>query len=47
MITKHKYFPVNDVQRQWGLYATCVGHSQTNPGDNFPSYRKNTAISPP
>lgn len=37
MITKHKYFPVNDVQRQWGIYATCVGHSQTNPGDEFPS----------
>jgi len=37
MITKHKYFPVNDVQRQWGIYATCVGHSQTNPGDDYPS----------
>ena len=37
MNTKHKYFPVNDAQRQWGLYATCVGHSQTNPGDDYPS----------
>lgn len=33
----HKYFPVNDEQRRWGIYATCAGHSQTEPGDEFPS----------
>ncbi|MBR4616237.1 MAG: AraC family transcriptional regulator, partial [Kiritimatiellae bacterium] len=37
MKSTHKYFPVNDEQRSWGLYATCVGHSVTEPGDEFPS----------
>jgi len=37
MKSTHKYFPVNDAQRTWGLYATCAGHSTTNPGDEFPS----------
>ena len=33
----HKYLPVNEAQRSWGLYATCVGHSHTAPGAEFPS----------
>ena len=33
----HKYLPVNEAQRSWGLYATCVGHSRTAPGAEFPS----------
>ena len=37
MKSAHRYFPVNDAQRAWGLYATCVGHSVTEPGDTFPS----------
>ena len=37
MKSTHKYFPVNDEQRSWGLYATCVGHNVTEPGDEFPS----------
>ena len=37
MKSTHRYFPVNDEQRSWGLYATCVGHSITEPGDEFPS----------
>ena len=37
MRSTHKYLPVNDAQRTWGLYATCVGHSRTNPGAPFPS----------
>ncbi len=37
MKSTHRYFPVNDKQRAWGLYATCVGHSVTEPGDEFPS----------
>ena len=37
MKSTHKYFPVNDAQRAWGLYATCAGHSATKPGDEFPS----------
>ena len=37
MKSTHKYFPVNDTQRTWGLYATCAGHSTTEPGDEFPS----------
>jgi AraC-like DNA-binding protein len=37
MKSTHKYFPVNDEQRSWGLYATCVGHNVTEPVDEFPS----------
>jgi len=37
MKSNHKYFPVNDAQRRWGIYATCAGHSRTEPGDVFPS----------
>ena len=37
MKSTHKYFPVNDAQRAWGLYATCAGHSATKPGNEFPS----------
>ena len=37
MKSTHRYFPVNDEQRSWGLYATCAGHSVTEPGDEFPS----------
>ena len=37
MKSTHKYFPVNDAQRAWGLYATCAGRSETEPGDEFPS----------
>ena len=37
MKSSHRYFPVNDEQRSWGLYATCAGHSVTEPGDEFPS----------
>ena len=37
MKSTHRYFPVNDEQRSWGLYATCVGHSVTEPGNEFPS----------
>lgn len=39
MKPSYKYFPVNNEQRSWGLYATCVGCSVSNPGDEFP-YRK-------
>ena len=37
MKPSHKYLPVNEAQRSWGLYATCVGHSRTKPGAEFPS----------
>ena len=37
MKSTHKYFPVNDAQRAWGLYATCAGHSTAKPGAEFPS----------
>lgn len=37
MKSTHRYFPINDALRTWGLYATCAGHSQTEPGDDFPS----------
>lgn len=37
MKSTHRYFPVNETQRSWGLYATCAGHSTTEPGDVFPS----------
>lgn len=37
MKSTHKYFPVNEAQRAWGLYATCAGHSITEPDDKFPS----------
>ena len=33
----YKYFPVNEAQKAWGLFATCVGHSTTGPNDEFPS----------
>ena len=37
MKSLHRYFPVNDAQKSWGIYATCAGHSQTEPGAEFPS----------
>ena len=37
MKSTHEYLPISDVQRRWGLYATCAGHSQTGPNDKFPS----------
>ena len=37
MVSNHKYFPVNDAQKAWGLYATCAGKSKTDAGDAFPS----------
>lgn len=37
MKSTHRYLPVNDAQRAWGLYTTCAGHSQTGPGDDYPS----------
>ena len=37
MHSQHKYFPVNAAQREWGLYATCAGHSRSEPGAAFPS----------
>ena len=37
MQSTHRYFPVNDAQRAWGLYATCAGHSKTEARDTFPS----------
>lgn len=37
MKTPHRYFPVSDAQRAWGLYATCAGHGLSRPGDEFPS----------
>lgn len=33
----YKYFPVSETQRKWGLYATCAGHSRTEPLAPFPS----------
>ena len=33
----YRYFPVNDSQKAWGLYATCAGRGLTSPGDEFPS----------
>ena len=36
MKSTHKYLPVNEAQRSWGLYATCVGHSRTAPRAEFP-----------
>ena len=39
MVSNHKYFPVNDSQKAWGLYATCAGKSRTDAGDEFPSPR--------
>ena len=32
-----RYFPVNAAQKKWGLYATYVGHSRSEPGAEFPS----------
>jgi len=37
MQSQHKYFPVNDTQKAWGLYTTCVGHTTSAPGAEFPS----------
>lgn len=37
MKPSHRYFPVNESQREWGLYATCVGRGLSRPGDEFPS----------
>lgn len=37
MHSQHKYFPVNAAQKEWGLYATCVGHTRSEPGAAFPS----------
>ena len=37
MNPSHKYFPVNDAQKAWGIYATCIGHSLTAPYAKFPS----------
>ena len=37
MHSQHKYFPVNAAQKEWGLYATCVGHSRSEPGSPYPS----------
>ena len=37
MNPSHKYFPVNDAQKAWGIYATCLGHSLTAPYAEFPS----------
>ncbi len=33
----YKYFPVSETQRKWGMYATCAGHSRTEPFAQFPS----------
>ena len=33
----HRYFPVSESQRTWGLYATCAGRGLSQPGDEFPS----------
>lgn len=32
----HKYLPVNDAQRVWGLFVTCAGHGRIDPGAEFP-----------
>lgn len=37
MHSQHKYFPVNAAQKEWGLYATCVGHTRSEPSATFPS----------
>ena len=37
MKSTYKYFPVNEAQKEWGLYATCAGHSVTKPHAEFPS----------
>lgn len=37
MKSTYKYFPVNETQKEWGLYATCAGHSVTEPNAEFPS----------
>jgi len=37
MKQSHRYFPVSDSQRAWGLYATCAGRGLSRPGDEFPS----------
>ena len=37
MNPSHKYFPVNDAQKAWGIYATCIGHSLTAPYAEFPA----------
>ena len=37
MKSTHRYLPASDALQTWGLYATCAGHSQTEPGDEFPS----------
>ena len=37
MNTPFRYYPVTPVQRKWGLYVTCVGHSTTPPSATFPS----------
>lgn len=37
MKSTYRYLPVNAEQRKWGLYATCAGHTRTEPGAVFPS----------
>ena len=37
MKSPFRYYPVTPIQRKWGLYVTCVGHSTTQPGADFPS----------
>ena len=37
MKSPYKYFPVNEAQKAWGLFATCAGHNTSRPGDEFPS----------
>ena len=37
MQSRYVYFPVNNAQREWGLYATCAGHNKTEPRTEYPS----------
>lgn len=37
MQSRHRYFPVGPAQKEWGIYATCLGHSRSEPGAVFPS----------
>jgi len=32
-----KYLHVTDFEYKWGMYVTCAGYTQINPGDNYPN----------
>ena len=35
---RYRYFPAVEAQKEWGLFVTCAGRGQTDPGAEFPSH---------